>query len=1319
MRALFTFLIVLIHFSIVDAQSIIVNPTNKPESNLNAEDLTREVLISGGACSDISNFQLKDNPSAQFPNVNRSWGYFEKGNSAFPFEKGIVLTSGYAKKAEGPKSGTVSDGEYAWTGDSQANVLAGGSTNNATVFEFDFTPYGNEIAFNYIFASEEYPTFACSSYNDVFGFIISGPGITNDPGLNGKNIALLPNGQPVTINNVNNQQCGDATYYVHGPFPYIQYGGRTTTLTAQSTVIPGETYHIRLIIADTGDVSYDSAVFLEAGSFNLGSTLINEEGIELDENEVLCDLTEFKLIANVSIPNAIFQWSFNGVPIPGATSNQYTATQTGNYSVEIISAECSVEVDVDLVFSVSPDAIPYETSHCSASGTYNYNLTDFNTNLSTTPGATFTYYNTNIGALTQNPADLITNFTNFPVTGTVIVFVRVENADGCFKVVPLTLEVGVGPETQPINYPECEVNGTGVAVFDLTSQNNNLVVTNPAGLTFEYFLDAGATQPIADPTNFTNTSNPQIIYVKVFDPALGDEACESLEQLTLIVNEFPEIQADELTICDNLNDNSEFVDLTINDIVVGTGFTGTYTYFTQAGAQINNPTNYEVTTSPTVITVLIKNSDGTCDGSETLTIHFNPAPDSQNANLEKCSSTGFSNFHLPDANTQILANTTGINFSYYLSFNAAVAGDPANALPEDFTNTENNQIIFVRVEDGNGCYNVAELVLEVNYGPDTVPFTAPICDDNGDGFQVFNLEDLAANLLVGPPNNIEIGYFLDPEATQPIANPQAFTNTINPQIVYLSFLDTTAGENACISIGQLTLEVTEFPEIQAAQITTCDNLHDGTEIVDLTQNDIVVTQGMGASLHYFTEIGGAEITNPQTYEVTTNPTTIFVLVRNTAGTCEDYQTLTINLQESPDATDEIVSLENCSLTDFTQFFLPDANDQLVANITGLNFSYHLTYDEAFNGTNPLPNTFQNTVANQIVFARIKNANGCFDIGRIQLTAVLVHEEIQTGLEVCDDPYQNNDGIASFDLTQMHEAVEIILGGTNYDLTYHTSLEDAVSGASPIATPTNFQNTENPQTIYVQASSGQGGCAGVAEFRVNVLPVPEFQMKNTIAFCDYDFSKPFEFLGDFESYTWYGPNGNVISTNATIEFTEPGTHTLEVTEAGVACPARRDIEVIFDSAPIITNIEVNGSTVTVSANGGYAPYNYSYTNGLIWENNYIMHNVPSGIHDMIVKSKYGCISKGKMFGVLGIPNFISPNGDGINDYFSVRGLEAYPNSHIKIFDRYGKIFLDRKLTTGFKWDGTYMGRPVASGDYWYIITIEEGKSITGHISVRNQ
>lgn len=150
--------------------------------------------------------------------------------------------------------------------------IVGNTTFNATVLSFDFVPYAGIVEFRYVFASEEYPEYVGSDFNDVFGFFISGPGIGSNV-----NIARIPGSNvPVTINNVNAGL--NSSYFVNNGTGvnapqnssgfYIQYDGFTTVLTASANVICGETYRIVLAIADVGDGIYDSGIFLEANSFS-------------------------------------------------------------------------------------------------------------------------------------------------------------------------------------------------------------------------------------------------------------------------------------------------------------------------------------------------------------------------------------------------------------------------------------------------------------------------------------------------------------------------------------------------------------------------------------------------------------------------------------------------------------------------------------------------------------------------------------------------------------------------------------------------------------------------------------------------------------------------------------------------------------------------------------------------------------------------------------------------------------------------------------------------------------------------------------------
>ncbi|NOU61880.1 choice-of-anchor L domain-containing protein [Marinifilum caeruleilacunae] len=246
-----------------------------PENSYSAENLVKNVLVTG--CLTTDNIVYSGDET-------RGLGYFNAGTSDFPLSSGIIISTGDVNSAEGPNTGNSSQNIGDAGNDSDVNALTGNNGNDAQILEFDFVPAGDVLEFRYVFASEEYPEYACSAYNDVFAFIISGPGITADAGLSGKNIALIPGtSNPVTINNVNDN-CGNSTYYIDeaGGFA-TQFDGRTTVLTASANVQPCQTYHIRLIIADVWDASYNSAVFLEAESFKSNEVII-QNGIGVEED---------------------------------------------------------------------------------------------------------------------------------------------------------------------------------------------------------------------------------------------------------------------------------------------------------------------------------------------------------------------------------------------------------------------------------------------------------------------------------------------------------------------------------------------------------------------------------------------------------------------------------------------------------------------------------------------------------------------------------------------------------------------------------------------------------------------------------------------------------------------------------------------------------------------------------------------------------------------------------------------------------------------------------------------------------------------------
>lgn len=191
------------------------------------------------------------------------YGEFQYTGSLLGIDEGIILTSGKIAYAVGPNNVEDKTFQQNRSGNSILNTVTGKKTYDACLFEFDVIPGGDSLQFDFVFASEEYNEWVGSQYNDVFGFFISGPGITGDPGIgNQKNIALIPGtDQAVTINNVNNAS-NPEYYYDNAGGQHIQYDGFTQGLSAIAEVQPCETYHLKLIVADASDRKYDSGVFI-------------------------------------------------------------------------------------------------------------------------------------------------------------------------------------------------------------------------------------------------------------------------------------------------------------------------------------------------------------------------------------------------------------------------------------------------------------------------------------------------------------------------------------------------------------------------------------------------------------------------------------------------------------------------------------------------------------------------------------------------------------------------------------------------------------------------------------------------------------------------------------------------------------------------------------------------------------------------------------------------------------------------------------------------------------------------------------------------
>ncbi|HBS87527.1 MAG: hypothetical protein A2W91_00325 [Bacteroidetes bacterium GWF2_38_335] len=245
--------------------------------------LIQDVLING--CVEVTNITVTS---------GGGYGFFNGGGTTFPFNEtdgGIMIASGAISNAVGPNtSGSLGSTLSTGSDPDLALLIPGYTINDATVIQFDFVPSSDTIMFEYIFGSEEYPEWVGSSFNDVFGFFLSGPGISGPYSGGAINIALIPGTSlPVTIDNVNAGSY--STYYIDntvGSAQACQYDGYTVPLTAFAIVTACETYHIKLAVGDAGDSAYDSGVFFRAGSFDSGGNVLmeNPDPIYGDNSEI-------------------------------------------------------------------------------------------------------------------------------------------------------------------------------------------------------------------------------------------------------------------------------------------------------------------------------------------------------------------------------------------------------------------------------------------------------------------------------------------------------------------------------------------------------------------------------------------------------------------------------------------------------------------------------------------------------------------------------------------------------------------------------------------------------------------------------------------------------------------------------------------------------------------------------------------------------------------------------------------------------------------------------------------------------------------------
>lgn len=680
------------------AQNITVDDT------YSAQQLVQNVLVNS-PCANVSNFSIS---GGAFATGEHSFGYFNAGSSGFPLTDGVVLSTCRANYTPGPNSFVLSDSAPNWLGDSDlAQALNISNISNATILEFDFVPLTSTFSFDYLFASEEYHGTASCNYSDGFAFLLKVAGSSNPY----QNLALIPNTSiPVKVTTVHPNipgGCGPQNEAYFGSFngtnSPTNFNGQTVVMTARGNVIPGTTYHIKLVIADEANPQYDSAIFLGGNSFNIGVDLGPDKLIAT--GNPICHGETTILDGTISGTNT-YQWFKDGIALLGETNPTYTVSSAGTYKVEVTlgGSVCTTTGEIVIEYSPLPTLNNTTIVQCDDNNdgistfdlTKVYNIiTSGNTQLSAV-----TFYENLADAQAQtNP---IANPTAYQNTNTNQVIAWISNEFGCGNYATVTLVISNNTISNQ-TYSSCDLVAPqdGYTSFNLNAITPQILLGLPSGLMVAYYatVQDAVLEVNPLPNNFTNTTaNQQIIYARV----INGSDCYGIVPITLLINTFnPNGFSDETRYLCSGNP------ITLS---VAPNFSS---YLWSNGAT----TNTIVATTAGTYSVTVTNTNG-CSITKTFTVLA-----SEIAILESVLVNDLSN----EANT-IQINVNGIGAYEYSTdgFNYQDQNTFSNLMPGQYT-------VFVKDKNGCGLLTVNAIVL--NYPK----YFTPNNDGINDVWEIKNL----------------------------------------------------------------------------------------------------------------------------------------------------------------------------------------------------------------------------------------------------------------------------------------------------------------------------------------------------------------------------------------------------------------------------------------------------------------------------------------------------------------------------------------------------------------------------------------------------
>ncbi|WP_298395211.1 T9SS type B sorting domain-containing protein [Flavobacterium sp.] len=705
----------------------------------------------------------------------------------------------------------------------------------------------------------------------------------------------------------------------------------------------------------------------------------------------------------------------------------------------------------------------------------------------------------------------------------------------------------------------------------------------------------------------------------------------------------PAIQLDNL--CQN--EMSTF-ELNTNQVIssalwnFGDGATSTAI---QPNHAYSNPGNYTVSVS-------VVGPNGTGNNTRNITIYPQPTLLTNTVSLKQCddNNDGYSAFNLNETIPLLVSNPTGLSITFHETLTQAQDESSSisnlSAYPNQIIN---NDIVYARIENANGCYKTALINLQVSTTliPTSFQLTYHECDDalSGsitDGIATFNFSAAESQVRALYPSGqlLDVTFYKNLadalSESNKITSTSNYTNIGSPNTQNIYVRVDSQINNECLGLGHhITLKVDRIPIVQPLIIKQCDDNQDGVFAFTTANLEATLLNGLTNVVVTYADSSGNPIVLSNPFAITSQ--IITVKVKNNYGKqCEYNTTIQFIVDDLPEA-----------------FALP------------ISATIHCDDDE----TSP----------------SLQNGQFAFDTTGFQ-AAILGS---QTGMIV--NYYDQNN--------------------------------------NPLPSPLSNPFTTATQNVKVEViNPNNATCKATMTIPFIVNPIPNVSLFGNELVCSNNptFTKVIDAglvdsttINNF-TYSWYLNNVLIAGANQySLTVNTEGTYTVKVTNS-LGCDTTRTLNVTASNIAAINAIEVTDlaemNSITVYASGA-GDYVYSIDNTNFQESATFSNLLP-GIYTVYVKDKNGCGIATEEVSVLGIPTYFTPNNDGYNDYWNIKGVNSdfYQNASIHIFDRFGKLLKQiSPLSQG--WDGKYNGQNVPSEDYWYVIKLQDDRVLKGHFALK--